>query len=208
MSLESLKKAVIEGNSDYVEEITRKLVESKVPVKAIFDDGLIPAMDFVGEQMKNGEFYVPEVIMSADAMKKASKILEPLMLGEENLSRGKIVFGTVKGDLHDIGKNLVVSLLKGGGFEVIDLGIDVPIEKFVEAIKEHRPLALGMSALLTTTMLEMGNVILALEKEGIRSTVKVMIGGAPLSNEFKEEVGADGYASDASGAVQIAKSWI
>jgi 5-methyltetrahydrofolate--homocysteine methyltransferase len=165
-------------------------------------------MDVVGNRFENGEFFVPEMLIAARAMKAGIEILRP-KLAESGVSAvGKVIIGTVKGDLHDIGKNLVGLMLEGGGFEVVDLGTDVPVEKFIEAAKAEKPDILAMSALLTTTMTSAADVVRALENEGLRSNVKVMIGGAPVTIDFMNRIGADGYAPDAASAVKKAREFV
>ena len=169
---------------------------------------MIPAMGIVGEKFKKNEIYVSEMLIAARAMYAGLDILKPL-LAKANVKRvGKVVLGRAKGDLHDIGKKLLRMMLEGGGFEVVDLGIDVPPKEFVEAVKKEKPTHVGMSALLTTTMPAMKDTIAALKAEGLRESVKVMIGGAPVTSKYAEEIGADGYAPDASSAVDLAKELI
>jgi 5-methyltetrahydrofolate--homocysteine methyltransferase len=176
-----------------------------VSPKIILNDGLIAGMTVVGEKMRSGEMYLPEVLQSASAMHGSLKILKPHLVREGTQSRGKIMVGTVKGDMHDIGKNLVSIMLQGAGFDIVDLGLNVPPQKFVEAITAHQPAILGLSAMLTTTMLNMKTTIEAINAAGLRSTVKVIIGGAPVSQKFADEIGADGYARDAVLAVDKVK---
>jgi 5-methyltetrahydrofolate--homocysteine methyltransferase len=204
--MKELQEAVIEGNAELAESITRDALNQKVSAQELFTRGVIPAMDIVGQKMKSGEYYIPEVLMSVKAFKATSAILKPL-LSKTGTNRllGKVIIGTVQGDLHDIGKNLVTMIFEGGGFEVIDLGIDVPPEKFVETVKQTKPSIVGMSALLTTTMINMRGVVEALKKAGVRQDVKVIIGGAPVSQRFCDEIGADGTANDAGSAVELAK---
>jgi 5-methyltetrahydrofolate--homocysteine methyltransferase len=163
-------------------------------------------MDIVGEKMETGEMFIPEVLMSARAMSISVEILKPLLAAGEAVSAGKIVIGTVKGDLHDIGKNLVVMMMESAGFEVIDLGVDVDPAKFVAAIKENKPNIVGLSALLTTTMPMMRKSIESIEESGLRDGLKIIVGGAPVNQAFADEIGADGYASDAGSASKMAKA--
>ncbi len=204
-----LQQAVIDGNSSEAEAITRKLLENGTPALDISNSVLIPAMAVVGQRMKAGEYYIPEVLMSVKAMNTAAELLKP-MLGKGSASKpyGKVILGTAKGDLHDIGKNLVGMLLEGGGFEVIDLGIDVPPEKFLQAVEETGAPLVGISALLTTTMVHMRDVIEVLKESGKRDSVKVMIGGAPVGQRFCDDIGADATARDAATAVDLAKKLI
>ncbi len=207
--LGQLREAVLEGQVSRARELTEKaLSEGYLPAR-LFSEALAPAMDEVGRRMQAGEYYIPEVLVAAKAMKAATEVLKPLIVGSgEGRSRGSVLMGTVKGDLHDIGKNLVIMMLEGAGFEVIDLGTDVPVERFVSAVRESRPQVLGMSALLTTTMLQMPKVLEALRAEGLRSQVKVMVGGAPLNQRFADEMGADGFGMDAPSAVEMARAWV
>jgi 5-methyltetrahydrofolate--homocysteine methyltransferase len=195
--MEKLKEMVIEGyNQETVERINILLDEGK-KADDILNNALIPAMDKVGELFSSKEYFIPDLLVAARAMEEGMVILKPLLAEENNTkSLGKFVLGTVKGDLHDIGKTLVECVLKGAGFEVIDLGIDLPPEKFVEAIKEHNPIAVGLSALLTITMIEMKEVIDAITKAGLRDSVKILVGGAPVNQAYAEEIGADFYGED------------
>lgn len=207
--MEALREAVIAGELARAKELAEALLSEGATPDEIFANALSPAMEEVGRRMQRSEYYIPEVLISAKAMKGAAEVLKPAITAAGGTKRrGKVVTGTVKGDLHDIGKNLVNMMLEGAGFEVIDLGTDVSAGKFVEAVKQARPQVLGMSALLTTTMLEMPKVVEALTQEGLRSRVKVMVGGAPLNQRFAEEMGADAFGVDASSAVEFAKAWV
>ncbi len=206
--LEKIADGVINGRADEVESLVKESLNDGLGVKDVLDNGLIAGMNVVGIKFKNNEFYVPEVLIAARAMSKGMEVLRPLLEGSGVKPLAKFVIGTVQGDLHDIGKNLVSMMLKGAGFEVIDLGVDNSPEKFMEAIKKEKPSIVGMSALLTTTMPGMKNVIDALKSEGIRDKVKVMVGGAPLTQEYADEVGADAYAPDAASAVDKAKQLV
>lgn len=188
-----------------VKELVQAAVDEGVDVGQILNEGLIAGMAVVGEKFKKNEFYVPEVLIAARTMHAGMEILQPLLAGAGVKSIGKIAIGTVKGDLHDIGKNLVSMMLKGAGFQVNDLGIDIPPERFVKAAEEEGAQVLGMSALLTTTMPSMKTVIEALEKAGLKNKIKTMIGGAPVTQSYADEIGADGYAPDASTAVDKAR---
>ena len=201
---ESLQK----GDANKVAELVKQALEEKIVPKEILENGLIKGMGIIGEKFKKNEVYVPEVLIAARAMHAGMDVLKPKLVeaGVKNL--GKVTMGTVKGDLHDIGKNLVNMMLEGAGFEVIDLGVDVSAEEFVEAVKEHQPNILGMSALLTTTMINMADVIKALESAGLRAQVKIMIGGAPITQNYAEQIGADSYAPDAASAADLAKSYM
>jgi len=204
--IQSIQENVINGQKAPVENLVRQALEAKLPPDEILNTGLIAAMKEVGARFEAGDFYVPEMLIAARAMQAGLAILKPHLAQGGIQSAGKVVIGTVKGDLHDIGKNLVSMMLEGAGFEIVDLGTDVPPEKFVAAIKENNAGLLGMSALLTTTMSNMKLVLAALKESGMREQVKVMIGGAPVTDSFAKEIGADGYAPDASRAVTLAKS--
>jgi len=203
--LQDLAQSVEQGQVQKVSGLTQQLLDSGVSPKIILNDGLIAGMTVVGEKMRSGEMYLPEVLQSASAMHGSLKILKPHLVREGAQSRGKIMVGTVKGDMHDIGKNLVSIMLQGAGFDIVDLGLNVSPQKFVEAISAHQPAILGLSAMLTTTMLNMKTTIEAINAAGLRSTVKVIIGGAPVSQKFADEIGADGYARDAVLAVDKVK---
>lgn len=204
-TLNALKEAVIVGNAPAAKQLTEKALAANIPAKQILDEALIPGMMVVGEKFKNNEYYVPEVLIAARAMYSALDIIRPILSQSEVETKGTVVIGTVKGDLHDIGKNLVRMMLEGGGFNVIDLGVDVAPEKFIEAINEHNAQLLAMSALLTTTMPSMKLTIDALKEAGLREKVKVIVGGAPVTQQWADEIGADGYAPDAASAVDKAK---
>lgn len=202
-----ISQAIIDGNSEKAEVLTKQSLDNGISPLDIFRQGMVPGMGVVGEKMKAGEYYIPEVLMSAEAMKAASVIIKPLIAQQgTEVSIGKVLMGTVKGDLHDIGKMLASMMLEGAGFEVIDLGIDVPTDTFVEAVRNEKPQFLGMSALLTSTMLVMKDVIAALAQAGLRDNVKIIIGGAPVTQTFCDDIGADGYAPDAARGVDLAKS--
>lgn len=204
--LKELADAVISGNKDKAEELTRKALDEGVDAAQILNEGLIAGMQVVGEKFKNNEFYIPEVLVAARAMKSAMEILRPVLAGREDIKPlATVVIGTVRGDLHDIGKNLVAMMLEGAGFQVVDLGVDAPPEKFIDAVREHSAKIVAMSALLTTTMPAMKDTIEALKQAGIRDQVIVMIGGAPVTQEYADSIGADGYAPDAATAVDKAK---
>ncbi|MCM8829462.1 MAG: corrinoid protein [Candidatus Omnitrophica bacterium] len=202
--LGGIKESVISGNAAKTKELVEKAVKENIDVSKILNEGLIAGMNVVGVKFKNNEFYVPEVLIAARAMHAGMGIIEPLIAKAGIQPLAKLAIGTVKGDLHDIGKNLVIMMWKGAGFEVEDLGIDVPPEKFVEAAKNGAKV-LGLSALLTTTMVAMKDVIEALKKEGLKNQVKVIIGGAPITQSYADEIGADGYAPDAASAVDKVK---
>jgi 5-methyltetrahydrofolate--homocysteine methyltransferase len=204
--LKPIYDAVLDGNKPAAEAAVKSAIEAKVPADTILKEGLIAAMAEVGRLFEENEYFVPEMLVSARAMQAGLNHLKPLLAEAGTASAGKVVIGTVKGDLHDIGKNLVAMMLEGAGFEVIDLGTDVSPEKFVKAVVDNNAQIIGMSALLTTTMPSMGGTIKALEEAGLRDRVKVMIGGAPVTDGFAKQVGADGYSPDASSAVRLAKS--
>ena len=201
--LNAIAEALIAGKADQVKQLVQAAVDEGAPVKKVLDEGLIAGMNEVGRRFKANEFYVPEVLIAARAMHYGMEVLQPRLEAEGVESVAKAAIGTVKGDLHDIGKNLVTMMLKGAGFDVVDLGVDVPVEKFVETAKGDVQI-LCLSALLTTTMPQMPKVIEALKEAGIEN-VKVMIGGAPVTQKYADEIGADGYASDAASAVDKAK---
>ncbi len=204
--LGDLTESIMEGDESKVKKIVEEAVKSKVPVKEILNDGLIGAMNVVGVKFKNCELFVPEVLMAAKAMKAGIGVLKPFLDKSGIEPIGKVVIGTVKGDLHDIGKNLVAMMVEGSGFEVIDVGVDVSPEKFVEAVKANKADLCMMSALLTTTMPAMKQTIDALKEAGLGTKVKTMIGGAPVTRAFAESIGAQGYGSNAAAAVDMAKS--
>lgn len=206
--LETIKQAVISGKTKEIEGLVQAAVNANLDPGRIINEALIGGMDVVGMKFVDNEFFVPEMLIAALAMQKGLAVLKPLLKGEDSRAKGTIVMGTVKGDLHDIGKKLVVMMLEGAGFEVVDLGVNQGVEKFVDKVAELKPDILGLSALLTTTMPEMQNVITRLKERGLRDNVKVMVGGAPLDVRFAEKIGADGYAKDATGAVQLARQLV
>ena len=204
----AVAEAVIEGQVDKVAELAQELVDAGEKPSVIIKEGLVAGMDIVGDRFKNNEMFVPEVLISAKSMHAGMDIVKPLLADAESSSAGKVIIGTVEGDLHDIGKNLVAMMIEGAGFDVVDLGIDIPAEELVEAVKEHQPDVLGLSALLTTTMPAMEETIEALKEAGIRDNVKVILGGAPVSEDFAEEIGADGYAADGSTATDLVRKFV
>ncbi len=203
----AIAKAVEGGRKKIVDQLVKEALNEGVKAETILNEGLVVGMTNLGEMFKNGEVYVPEVLVAARAMKAGTDILKPLLASENVQSLGKVAIGTVQGDLHDIGKNLVGMMLEGNGFEVMDLGVDVAPEKFVEAVKNGAQV-IGMSALLTTTMPMMKAVIDMLNAEGLRDQVKVMIGGAPITQEYADQIGADGYSTDAASAAELAQKLI
>lgn len=207
-NLNILYEAITKGDLNKAVGITKEAIEKNVDPQFIINNYMSPAMEEVGARFEAGEAFVPELLLAARAMKGSLELLKPLMTENTSARLGKVVIGTVKGDLHDIGKNLVASMLEGCGFEVINLGVDISSEKFISSIKEHKANILCMSALLTTTMNYMKEVIDALKTSGIRQDIKVMIGGAPVSTTFATRIGADGYSDNANSAVSLAKSLI
>jgi corrinoid protein of di/trimethylamine methyltransferase len=203
-----LYDAILHGNAKKAEEITKTALAAKVSPSELVQKYMIPAMDEVGKRFECNEYFVPELLIAARAMKTSLALITPLLAGSGVQPTGRIVIGTVQGDLHDIGKNLVASMLEGGGFQVVDLGVDVPAQKFVEAAQQREGTVVALSALLTTTMTMMKAVIEALEKAGVRTQTKVMIGGAPITQQYADEIGADGYADNASAAVAVARKLV
>jgi 5-methyltetrahydrofolate--homocysteine methyltransferase len=206
--LSEISTAVIEGNLDTIVDLTEDALDEGLDAQEILNSGLMPGMDHVGVEFRAGNMFVPEVLRSARAMQSSMNILKPLLAESGVKMVGKVLLGTVKGDLHDIGKNLVGMMCEGAGFEVQDLGKDVAPEGFVDAVKKFEPDIVGMSALLTTTMRVMEHTIKALEEAGVRDTVKIMIGGAPVTQSFADQIGADGYASNAASAAEMAKKFV
>ncbi len=206
--LKKLFDAVLEGDFEGVKINLQAALDAKLDPTVILNDGMIAAMREVGVRFEEGEYYVPEMLIAARAMQSGMAILKPYLLQAERKSSGKVVIGTVKGDLHDIGKNLVALMLEGAGFEIKDLGVDVPIEDFIRVVQEEQPDIVAMSALLTTTMPMMKQTIDAFETAGLRDKVKFIIGGAPVTEIYAKQIGADGFSTDASRAVNVAKSLI
>ncbi|NOR23055.1 MAG: cobalamin-binding protein [Desulforhopalus sp.] len=204
--LQAITETLITGDGDKLQELVKEALAAGTPANQILQKGLIVGMDIVGEKMESGDMFIPEVLMAAQAMSISVEILKPLLAEGEAASAGKVIIGTVKGDLHDIGKNLVVMMMESAGFEVIDLGVDVDPAKFVEAIRENKPSIVGLSALLTTTMPMMKKSIESIEESGLRDSLKIIVGGAPVNQAFADEVGADGYAPDAGSASKMAKA--
>ena len=202
-----LAQSVIDGELDSTLDEVQRCLAANVSPQSIMDDHLVPAMGEVGRLFEEGEYFVPELMIAARAMQAAMKVLNPLLSDSGVQKIGRVVIGTVKGDFHDIGKNLVAAMLEGGGFDVVDLGVDVSAEQFVAAAQEQVGTLVAMSALLTTTMPQMKEVIAKLESEGLRKTSKVIVGGAPVTDEFARTIGADGYSDNASAAVTLAKSF-
>ncbi len=206
--LQKISEELQKGNYQEVPRLVQEALNAKIAPSKILSDGLVAGMDIVGDKFRRDELFMPEVLISAKAMQSGMNVLRPKLIESGAKLAGKIVLGTVRGDLHDIGKNLVGMLMEGAGFQVIDLGTDVASEKFVEAVKSQKPNLLGLSALLTTTMPKMKEVMESLVEAGIRKSVKVMIGGAPVTEKFSKDVGADGYAPDAASAVEKARELV
>ncbi len=209
--MEELKKmydAILTGNFKAAREITQQALAAGVDPQVLVQEQMIPAMDEVGRRYEANEYFVPELLISARAMKAALELIRPLLTARGTEPAGRVVIGTVKGDLHDIGKNLVAAMLEGAGFEVIDLGVDVTPEKFIAALNERHASLVAMSALLTTTMNSMKTTVEALKTAGVRNKVKIMIGGAPVTQKYADEIGADGYSSNANAAVALARKLV
>ncbi len=203
--IEDLRQAVLAGDFDAVAELTRSALKSGLAPSKLLDEALIPAMDVVGSEFESGVRFLPEMLVSAEVMKASMTILRPLLAESGIAARGRVLIGTVEGDLHDIGKDLVAAMLEGAGFEVTDLGIDVTADQFVAAVRENQPDIVAMSALLTTTMVFMADVIDRLAEAGLRSSVKIIVGGAPVTKAFANKIGSDGYANSAATAVSAVK---
>ena len=203
--LKQLYDAILNGDAKTAHGITEQALKNGADPVKLVDENMIPAMNEVGRRFEANEYFVPELLISARAMKTALDLVRPLLIARGAKPVGKVAVGTVKGDLHDIGKNLVAAMLEGGGFEVIDLGVNVPPEKFIAAVNEKGVEIVAMSALLTTTMPAMKTTIDALKQAGVREKIKVLIGGAPITQKYADEIGADGYSENAVGAVAVAK---
>jgi len=203
--LEQISESLQRGEDQKVAELTQRAIDAGVAAGQILNDGLLAGMDVVGERFGANEIFLPEVLLSARAMNAGMDLIKPLLIADDVRSLGKVVIGTVKGDLHDIGKNLVGIMLKGAGFEVIDLGADVPAERFVETAESEGAPVIGLSTLLTTTMSGMKDVVDLIKGKGLEGQVKVIVGGAPLSRAFADDIGADGYGYDAASAVSLVK---
>jgi 5-methyltetrahydrofolate--homocysteine methyltransferase len=206
--LEKIAADLYEGEDDSVAELVQQALDQGLAPNQVLQGGLIAGMDQVGKDFKAGDLFVPEVLIAARAMHAGMDVLRPLLAETDSISAGKYLIGTVKGDLHDIGKNLVRMMLEGAGFETIDLGTDVEPQTFVDAVREHQPVLVGMSALLTTTMVQMKATVEALEEAGLRDSVKIMVGGAPVTDAFAGQIGADAYAPDAASAVDRARELV
>ena len=203
--LEEISQNLIKGNADGVKELTEKAMGQDIPAVEILNEGLVIGMNVVGEKFKNNEFFIPEVLISARAMKAGMELIRPLLVEAKVKSRGRVIMGTVRGDLHDIGKNIVAMMLEGAGFDVVNLGTDVTIEKIMMEMEKEPADMVGLSALLTTTMVYMKDVVDALKESGIKDRVKVIVGGAPITQAYADEIQADGYAPDAASSVDLVK---
>lgn len=206
--LTKLKESIVNLDFDGSKRLAQEAIAKGIPANEIISRGISAAMDEVGKKFEASEYFLSELIVAGEIGKEISQMLQPYMKGSEIRKIGKAVIGTVRGDLHDIGKNIFGMMLEAAGFEVIDLGNDVPAEAFVDAVRNHKPDIIGMSALLTVTMVEMENVINELKKAGLRDKVKVIIGGAPITEEYAKRIGADGYGKDAVAGVEICKAWV
>jgi 5-methyltetrahydrofolate--homocysteine methyltransferase len=204
MNVEDIASSLIRGDAPAVRRLTMEALEAGVAAEVVLSDGLIAGMNVIGTRFRNGEIYVPEVLVAARAMKAGMEYLEPVLIACGIQPLGRCLVGTVKGDIHDIGKNLVIMMLRGAGFEVADLGVDVPPEKFMEAIRTFKPHIVGMSALLTTMMVQMEHNIAAFRQAGLLENTRVMVGGAPVTESFAREIGADAYGEDAADAKEKA----
>ncbi|MBI3979165.1 MAG: corrinoid protein [Chloroflexi bacterium] len=209
VDLDALKQAIIDGEEEQALAITQQAIDRGVPPQEVFDRALIPGMETVGKLMQAGEYFIPEVLFSARTMQACGNLLRPIIVKSGGAKpTGVAVACTVKGDLHDIGKNLVCMMLEGAGFRIVDLGRDCPAEQVAAAVKEHDADLVLLSALLTTTMLNMGQVMASLKEKGLRDRVKVIVGGAPVNARFAEKIGADAYRSDAAAAAEVAKEFV
>ena len=206
MSVQNVYDKVIEFDEEGVCGAVRAELDAGTDIKKILNDGLIAPMDEVGRRFSAGDLFIPEMLLAAQSMKAGLELLKPLLGGAGAHTKGTVVIGTVKGDLHDIGKNLVAMMLEGAGFDVVDLGVDVPVEKFVQSARDHEAIVVALSALLTTTMPAMKSTVAAIKEAGL--SVKILVGGAPVTDGYAKEIGADGYSDDAPGAVELAKSFI
>jgi corrinoid protein of di/trimethylamine methyltransferase len=205
---QKMAKALIDADTEMVHHFVEKALDRDMAAKEIMDGGLVPGMDIVGERMKSGKMFIPEVLRSAKVMQGAMELLKPHLSEQDCNGLGTVLIGTVEGDMHDIGKNLISMMLQGAGFSVVDLGTDVKTEAFVEAAITHKPEIVGMSALLTTTMPRMAETVEAFKEAGIRDQLKIMVGGAPVTQSFVDEIGADAYGANAGAATEVAKSLV
>lgn len=205
LDLDQLYFAIVDGNAKAAAAITKDAVAANVDPQTLLTEYMIPAMDEVGARFEANECFVPELLISARAMKSGMEVIRPLLLGQAIEPAGRVVVATVQGDLHDIGKNLVATMLEGGGFQIVDIGTDVSPDKLADAVQSHQPQIVALSALLTTTLPSMKRMLDRLAQDGLRERVKVMIGGAPVTQDFADEIGADGYSDNAAGAVTLAR---
>jgi 5-methyltetrahydrofolate--homocysteine methyltransferase len=203
--LDDIKKAVFEGNEEDVEDLVNKQLQKGADPDEILNNGLVAGMDMVADKFKRGEYYLPDVLMSAETMKRGVKILEPVLKKSEQSEKKTVLLGTVLDDIHDIGKNIVKIMLEGAGFKVVDLGVDVSRDKFIKAVRDYEAQILGLSSLLSTSMPRMPEIIEGLKEAGLREKVRIIIGGAPVTERFAEEIGADGFAPDAAQAVDVVR---
>lgn len=203
---ENIADEVVKGHAEKVRELVEQAISQEISAEEILNKGLVAGMNVVGDKFRNNEFFIPEVLVSARAMNTGLDRIKPLLAEARVRAKGKVVIGTVKGDLHDIGKNIVGMMLQGAGFEIIDLGADVPKERFLEVAEKEKADVIGMSALLTTTMIYMKEVIQALDAGGLRKSIRVIVGGAPVTQSYADKIQADGYAPDAASAVDLTKS--
>ena len=208
MELSNFHDFILNGDSENIQPLTQEAIDSGISIKTIVNDHLIPAMEEVGRLYEEGSLFIPEMLIAARAMQASMGVLKPYIIGNELKTKGRVVIGTVKGDLHDIGKTLVGIMLEGSGFEVCDLGVDVSPEQFVDAVEKEKPDIIAMSALLTTTIPYMETTIASLKKANLRENLIIMVGGAPITSNFANSIGADGFAEDAAGAVRKAKELI
>jgi 5-methyltetrahydrofolate--homocysteine methyltransferase len=206
--MKSISEAIVQLKWDEIASLTNEAVEAGIPALEIINQGLVPGMTVVGTKFREGEIFLPEILLSAKTMKIAMEILLPILSQQNASFMGRVAIGTVAGDIHDIGKNIVISMLQGNGFEVMDLGVDIAPERFVEVVSNNDLQILGLSALLTSTMPMLGETIKALEKAGLRQKMKVIIGGAPVTQAYADQIGADGYGADAVAAVELARALI
>lgn len=203
-----IMEAVVERRRSEIQDLVKNAIDDGADPNAIVEEALIPAMDMVGKLFAESEIFVPEMLVSALTMKLGLEVVKPFMKSDREQSKGSIIMATVKGDLHDIGKNIVIMMLEGAGFQAVDLGVDLSVEKLIAEVESRKPDILGLSALLTTTLPEMARVIEGLKEKGLRDKVKVMVGGAPVEKTFAEKIGADGYGADASEAVVLARELV
>lgn len=208
IDFKELSKAVVEGETEITVDLTRKALAEGIEAKVVLDDGIIPGLKETGELFETGEYFLPELLISGEAASSALELIEPILSAGDVPSKGKVAIGTVEGDIHNIGKNIVIMMLKGNGWEVTDLGVDVSADEFCSAVKKEDFQILALSSLLTMTMPNTAKTIEALKSAGLRDKIKIMVGGAPTTKEWADKIGADGYADDAPGAVRVATTLI